>query len=627
LNREVKENNVKNMRKSSKLKIIIVSLIISLFSTTEAVVENSLIASDFVLNSTQTSLGGLSVAVADDPNSATVNPANAAVLEGTHISITSTDYLNMDNPTTKISFKLPLWSAFNASFNYSHFSSENIPVTMYSPAASSYTEYNEDMFVWTLAKKLANNSTIGINYKYLKTSFLNFEAENHNIDIGLNWQLNPKMRFALSLQNILGTDLEWDTGSKDSTERRFLSGILISPNDKISFNIDVAYSKSEDIAFAAGFRYQLTPALKIMVAKNIEDKLSAGLTLKIAKDMFLDVAWDDSELGSSFLFTTRMSLSSLGKLFPKAKKKKSSTHPKKLDKRNYTTLNSGYTKRVIPLKEESYPTGSYTVQVKVGEQLPVKYGKEVEDYVRKLKQHELVLEKVEPLPFPADRNQEATRNKLAVNISNQTTEKSNITPYEAKSKKSSATQTKASLPTIQLNNSNQTNTKLENAPVASTYPRTSQNINQNSSPRILTSQQRTKVEELRKKVVQLEHKKAEETQKKFEQLLKKANNCIAKSDYNRAINLLEEAAHIKEDAIILKRLAGLYQYVGRDEDAVKAYKRAIQLSPDDLDLYLQLAYSLIMTDRKDEAKVVATQLINKAPHSAQAEAARSLLGM
>ena len=65
-------------------------------------------------------------------------------------------------------------------------------------------------------------------------------------------------------------------------------------------------------------------------------------------------------------------------------------------------------------------------------------------------------------------------------------------------------------------------------------------------------------------------------------LYQQACNYEYRSDYNTAINIIQKAIAINgDDAMLYTKIAGLYSDIGRYEDALGAYKKAVKLRPND----------------------------------------------
>jgi tetratricopeptide (TPR) repeat protein len=90
-------------------------------------------------------------------------------------------------------------------------------------------------------------------------------------------------------------------------------------------------------------------------------------------------------------------------------------------------------------------------------------------------------------------------------------------------------------------------------------------------------------------------------------------------DTQRAIDTLKAVPVDDRTARIELALGGSYDQLHQTKLAIAAYKRALELDPDDLDTQRALASSLMMDDQLDEALKILTEIVAAQPQDAQSQ--------
>jgi adenylate cyclase len=85
--------------------------------------------------------------------------------------------------------------------------------------------------------------------------------------------------------------------------------------------------------------------------------------------------------------------------------------------------------------------------------------------------------------------------------------------------------------------------------------------------------------------------------------------------FSEAVQYLEQAFRLDPypSSITLRNLGGAYRAVGRYEESIKQFKKALELSPNDLFTHLGLAITYIKLGRDEEAKAEAAEVLRIHP--------------
>jgi tetratricopeptide (TPR) repeat protein len=90
-------------------------------------------------------------------------------------------------------------------------------------------------------------------------------------------------------------------------------------------------------------------------------------------------------------------------------------------------------------------------------------------------------------------------------------------------------------------------------------------------------------------------------------------------DTQRAIDTLKAVPVADRTARIELALGGSYDQLHQTKLAIEAYKRALEIEPDDLDTQRALASSLMMDDQTDEALKILNEIVAAQPQDAQSQ--------
>jgi adenylate cyclase len=97
---------------------------------------------------------------------------------------------------------------------------------------------------------------------------------------------------------------------------------------------------------------------------------------------------------------------------------------------------------------------------------------------------------------------------------------------------------------------------------------------------------------------------------------------------SEAISFIEQAIRLDPypPAVTFRHLGGCYRRVGRYEEAITAYKKALLKNPDDIFTHLHLAVTYVKLGREEEARAEAKEVIRIHPKFSLAHYAKSIHG-
>lgn len=198
-------------------------------------------------------MAGAYSAVANDITSIFWNPAGLYQVQGTQAMFAYTSWFG-GYTHNFAAITLPLGSQFRFAASFISLSSENIGITTMSRPEGTGQTYsvNDAAINLSLAGKLTDQFTFGINAKYINNSFYNMNANGFAFDIGTNYDTGIEgIKLAFSIHN-LGSEQRY-SGQSLNTVVKLVDALKASPLDA-SLN---AYSFTIPITFRAGIAADL----------------------------------------------------------------------------------------------------------------------------------------------------------------------------------------------------------------------------------------------------------------------------------------------------------------------------------------------------------------------------------
>ncbi|MCF7858631.1 MAG: tetratricopeptide repeat protein [Candidatus Cloacimonetes bacterium] len=224
-------------------------------------------------------LGGTGIASSGDISSAVWNPSGLARFNYFQLVTDSRPYLiQMDNDNISQNFaylSIPM-NTISGTFAFTG-SSFN---------SNDYTEgrfgvhYGTDLFPQKSPGKLF--AGLGVLDHYISFSEINQRKNAVDLDIGLSYTLNKKIKFGCILGNILRADMALDENNEDKLPIRLGLGVGIGI-DRLNFSADLLlkkYQNSNDLGFGLGFEYILAKNLQLRIGMNNHD-ITGGFGVQV----------------------------------------------------------------------------------------------------------------------------------------------------------------------------------------------------------------------------------------------------------------------------------------------------------------------------------------------------------
>jgi len=98
--------------------------------------------------------------------------------------------------------------------------------------------------------------------------------------------------------------------------------------------------------------------------------------------------------------------------------------------------------------------------------------------------------------------------------------------------------------------------------------------------------------------------------------------------HSEAIPLIEQALRLDPypPSVLFRQLGRAYRNVGRYEEAITAYKKALQINPDDIFTHIGMAVTYVKLGREEDARAEAKEVIRIHPKFSLAHFAKSIHG-
>ncbi|MEA1965292.1 MAG: PorV/PorQ family protein [Candidatus Aerophobetes bacterium] len=255
-------------------------------------------------------MGGAFVAIADDGSAPLWNPAGISRAKE---SITSATYSDKFNVGIKSGFLSFVRSSYGISLY--RISVDDIPRTVWGPDSSpqkigSFSDEENALFL-SFAFKYAPRLYLGINGKYIYQKLYNREASGLGVDLGAIFQATDSLSLGLTIQNIGGSWLKWNTSSShtDKIMQNIKAGFSLSLlNNNLTLAVDVD-NKKDDYLFHTGVDLHLSSSLSLRMGSfqysprdKIGEILTGGLGINVGKMQF-DYAYVPHSLGATHKFS------------------------------------------------------------------------------------------------------------------------------------------------------------------------------------------------------------------------------------------------------------------------------------------------------------------------------------
>jgi hypothetical protein len=229
-------------------------------------------AGDFAVNPVSVravALGGCSTTVLDTA-SFYKNPATPKFYQKQSLSIlqgkvfTDVNYLS-------VNYVQPEWTGLKLGLGLSF---ENagiggIPETTYDKSTGSAAEtgstfsYSGSQYLVSFSTLLTKDFAIGVNLKHLRESLYTSSAAGSGLDLGVLYQLQPKILIGVSAINLIKPTMTWSTEAAYPVDSMIMTGVSYQLNPEITLVSELQKSESRPIDYLGGIEYRPIPLLAL----------------------------------------------------------------------------------------------------------------------------------------------------------------------------------------------------------------------------------------------------------------------------------------------------------------------------------------------------------------------------
>jgi len=243
------------------------------------------------------SLANCYVAGAEGIEASFSNPAG--LTDNTYKTQFQTSYTplyNLDTKYTSYSYVYNL-AKLSLALTTNQLVIDNIPHTLTdfntSREIKGYFGDKETNYNLHLAKKLNEQTSIGLSLKTISQKLFNQSSKATGIDLSLKHKQNDTLNFGLVIKNITTTKVKWSTGTKEKLTPSFQLGVSKKTNN-LQLEINLKKQKDTGTEILGSVQYTLSPLLQVRGGYN-KQGLSLGIGLKLA-NFNLDYGYQNQEL-------------------------------------------------------------------------------------------------------------------------------------------------------------------------------------------------------------------------------------------------------------------------------------------------------------------------------------------
>ncbi len=264
-------------------------------------------------------MGGAFTALADDATASYWNPAGLTQLERREISLMHSSMFDDIVRTDFINFVYPMTYRNSAlAIGILRLGVDDIPITTrldnnQRPIIDKYVNDSEYAIYLSYAHLLNSNVSLGGNIKTIRQSVGDNSSLGYGIDLSLHYQMFSQLSFGITLSDITGTIVTWDTGHRDIRHPSMRSAIAYhrivpSLNGTITATVDMEASLETNSlnaqigneTFGMKLHYGLEYWIRDTIALRggLNDEWSAGAGFKVSF-FNIDYAFCGYELGNT----------------------------------------------------------------------------------------------------------------------------------------------------------------------------------------------------------------------------------------------------------------------------------------------------------------------------------------
>lgn len=209
----------------------------------------------------------------NDISSFYYNPATLSKINDLQILTSSNNLSDFSMRTSLFSFAYPTTGGvIGASLIFSKV--DDIPITtrdIGSPAIGT-TSTKENGIILSYARNVNKIST-GINLKFLDAKYYNTKTSSYGMDLGMIYEVQPKLLYALNLQNIIQPKVQ-----DDKIPLNIKQGISYKTDwGRLLVGIDTSKDKAINMKFSTSLEYEIPPVL--LSLGSYDKRLSASILI------------------------------------------------------------------------------------------------------------------------------------------------------------------------------------------------------------------------------------------------------------------------------------------------------------------------------------------------------------
>lgn len=262
------------------------------------------------------SLGKASVASIDDAYAAYWNAAGLMSIDNMNINASFSDYFGL--VSSKVFNYAHVYDKNVLGFTYIGSTIDGIPQTDYiderPTVIGSSLFYSASLLMISYATDISylfeeQPSYFGLSAKLIGEGFSGHAgASAFGLDMGLLHSLHQNIQLGFNLQNILKTDLEWDTPSKNKEKMPLVLRLGLATdfltNTKFAFDINL--QEKAKTTYHLGLEYKILKTKDYLVDLRLgldDNRFTSGIGIK-AFDFVVDYAYlpaNNEDLGDSHI--------------------------------------------------------------------------------------------------------------------------------------------------------------------------------------------------------------------------------------------------------------------------------------------------------------------------------------
>jgi len=213
-------------------------------------------------------LGRAYTAMTGESESLFVNPAGLAKI-GTAELTTMYALLSQDVNYNALSLAIPVKFGVIGIGYIGGYTSGLSQTTIEASGRISATggyNYGSNIGAISFARQVNKRLSLGISGKYYTKGSSQLSGSlgsGGSVDVGLVYEVNPKINIGASVQNIVNTGMGWGSGVTEGINRKAKLGVLLRPNENIRILFDGEGEENKSVVFKGGFEADIKKNLSL----------------------------------------------------------------------------------------------------------------------------------------------------------------------------------------------------------------------------------------------------------------------------------------------------------------------------------------------------------------------------